>query len=148
MNNMLLGMVKMPPLNLMNNMLLGMVKMPPLNFTKKVFPVDGQHASPEAQGDPQPPLKHHASKTSKAARGRQRERRQAAKGVIINLTSEEWQEVVDWLLQRWDTTGKNQYIAVAEEFLRCWDLVPPHGNFGAFCRKFADMAESRLRSYC
>ena len=53
--------------------------------------MDGHHASPEAQGDPQPPPKHRASKTSKAALDRQPERRQAAKGVIINLNSEDFE---------------------------------------------------------
>ena len=96
---------------------------------------------------PQPPPKR-ASKTSAQARERQKERRQAAKSVKIDISDEDWQEVVDWLLRRQqETSGKNQYVSAAEYFLKRWELLPPGANVEADIRKFAHMAESRLRYF-
>ena len=87
----------------------------------------GQQPQPEAPvegGAPQPPPKR-ASKTSAQARERQKERRQAAKSVKIDISDEDWQENVDWLLRRrQETSGKNQYVSAAEYFLKRWELLP------------------------
>ena len=48
-----------------------------------------------------PPSKR-APKTSALARERQREKRQTAKSVKVDISDEDWQEAVDWLLRRRD----------------------------------------------
>ena len=66
----------------------------------------------------------------------------------IDISDEDSQEVVDWLLRRrQETSGKNQYVSAAEYFLNRWELLPPGANVEAYIRKFADMAESRLRYF-
>ena len=91
----------------------------------------GQQPQPEAPvegGAPQPPPKR-ASKTSAQAQERQKERRQAAKSVKIDISDEVWQEVVDWLLRRrQETSRKNRYVSAAEYFLKRWELLPPGAN--------------------
>ena len=71
--------------------------------------------------------------------------RQRAKSISINLTTEDWQEVVDWVLRKRAETGKNLYSDAAEFFLRRWDLVPEGQCWAASVRKFSDMAEFRVR---
>ena len=76
------------------------------------------HAPPPPEVDPevQPPRKQYAPKTSVAARQRVKELRERAKSVSINLTNEDWQEVVDWVLCKRAETGKNLYADAAEFF--------------------------------
>ena len=74
---------------------------------------------PRFQAQRPPPKR--ASKTSALARKRQREKRQAAKSVKIDISDEDWQEVVDRLLRRrQETSGKNQYVSTVEYFLERW----------------------------
>ena len=72
-----------------------------------------------------PPPKR-ASKTSALARERQQVKRQAAKSVKIDISPEDWQEVVDWLLCcRHETSGKNQYMSAVEYFVKRWEQKSP-----------------------
>ena len=97
-----------------------------------------------------PDLKMIVHTMSVAARQRVKDLRERAKSVSINLTNEDWQEVVDWVLRKRAETGKNLYADAADFFLRRWDLAPEGDSRAAYVRKFADMAESRVRCvfYC
>ena len=51
---------------------------------------------------------------------------EAAKSVKIDISDEDWQEVVDWLLcRRQETSGKNQYMSAVEYFLKRWEPKSP-----------------------
>ena len=67
-----------------------------------------------------------ASKTSAMARERQQEKRPAAKSVKIDISDEDRQEVVDWLLhRRQESSGKNQCMSAEEYFFKRWEQKYP-----------------------
>ena len=71
-----------------------------------------------------PPPKR-ASKTSALARERQREKREAAKSVKMDIFGEECQEVVDWLLRRRQETSWEESVRVCRGISKDGNKIPP-----------------------
>ena len=70
-----------------------------------------------------------ASKTSALAWERQQEKCQAAKSVKIDISDEDLQEVVDWLLRhRQETSGKNQYMSAVVFSQKMGTKLPVQGR--------------------
>ena len=122
---------------------------PPPSTRSPSPPPDDRGRSPSKSAIPSPRAKPRAPKTTKQSReaGKQlAATMKTLKGGLSSVSSEDWKEVLEWLLKRKEDTGKMKWDDAAWHFLPRWGIADSNDpQWDAWRRLFQTTATHKYR---